>query len=139
MADTRSGDLCRAYYVVWFRPAFRDSTTMRRSKGDFCAGSPEALANKVASVDRYTFVSLGDYDWRPSLRRVTSPTLIIHGRWEFMPLETIDEWLGAVPNSRVLLLERGGHFAYLDAPDEFFRAADAFLSGEWPTRARARR
>jgi pimeloyl-ACP methyl ester carboxylesterase len=48
-------------------------------KGDFCAGPPAALANKISSVDRFTIASLGDWDWRPALRTVTAPALVIHG------------------------------------------------------------
>jgi proline iminopeptidase len=134
-ANPSSADVCRAYYIVWFQPAFRDTAAARRSRGDFCYGSPAALANKAASVDRYTFPSLGEYDWRPAMRAVTAPTLVIQGPWEFMPLDFTREWIDALPNARLLLLEQGGHFAYLDSPVEFFAAADAFLSGRWPTRA----
>ena len=138
LAAPSSAAACRAYYVVWFRPAFTDTAAARRSRGDFCFGSAAALGNKAASVDRYTFASLGEYDWRPALRSVNAPTLVVQGPWEFMPLEATREWVNALPNARLLELERGGHFAYLDAPDEFFAAADLFLTGKWPTGARGR-
>lgn len=138
LAAPASAAACRAYYVVWFRPAFTDASVAQSSRGDFCFGTPASLANKAANVDRFTFVSLGDYDWRSALRAVTAPTLVIQGPWEFMPLESTREWIDALPNGRLLLLSKGGHFAYLDGPDEFFAAADTFLSGRWPERAAAK-
>jgi hypothetical protein len=43
------------------------------------------------------------------------------------------DWAASLPNARLLLLERAGHFPYLEAPDRFHPAIDAFLAGGWPT------
>ncbi len=123
---------CHAYYVLWFRPFFADPTAMSRSKGDFCAGTPESRRNKIFSVDRYVAASLGSWDWRPALRQVNAPALIIHGTEDVLPPAGGGEWAAALPNARLLLLHGVGHFPYLEVPDAFFAAADAFLGGSWP-------
>jgi proline iminopeptidase len=135
IANPGSATACRDYYTVWFRPTFGDSAAARRSRGDFCAGTPAALTNKVKSVDRYTTASLGDWDWRPALHIVTAPALVIRGTADFLPLESAREWTAALPNGRLLLLEGSGHFPYLEVPDRFFAAAHAFLQGGWPSGA----
>jgi proline iminopeptidase len=127
---------CRAYYVLWFGPFVADSSALQRSKGDFCAGTPQALRNKMNSVDRFTMASLGDWDWRPSLRDVAAPTLVIHGTIDPLPLEGARQWGRALPNARILELDGVGHFPYLEAPDVFFAAVDRFLGGEWPEATR---
>lgn len=132
LANPADAAACRAYYDVWFLPAFADSAAAHRSRGDFCAGRPEALANKVRSVDRYTMASLGEWDWRPALRAVSAPALVIHGTQEFMPLESSRDWAAALPSGRLLQLDRSGHFPYLDVPEPFFVAVEAFLKGQWP-------
>lgn len=137
LADPGDAAACRAYYMFWFVPFFGDSAAAGRSRGDFCAGTPEALRNKVNSVDRFTFASLGDWDWRPSLRAVTAPTLVIHGTEDPLPLEGAREWAAVLPNARLLLLEGIGHFPYLETPERFFGAVDEFLRGGWPEGARA--
>ena len=78
--QSNPGDLtaCREYYGLWFTPFFANRSASNAMKGDVCAGSPESLKNKPF-VDRYTFPSLGDWDWTTSLRTATAPTLIIHG------------------------------------------------------------
>ena len=127
LANPGDAMACRAYYRVWFVATFGDSSALRRSRGDFCAGTPQSLSNKVNNVDRYTMASLGHWDWRPALRAVTAPALVMHGTKEFISLESAREWATALPNGRLLLLAGAGHFPYLEVPDRFFRAADSFL------------
>ncbi len=135
-ANPSDAAACRAYYGVWFRAAFADSGALLRSRGDFCAGPPEALINKIQNVDRFTMSSLGDWDWRPALGAVTAPTLVVHGTMEFISQESAREWSAAMPNGRLLLLDGSGHFPYLEVPQRFFAVAHAFLEGRWPSGAR---
>jgi proline iminopeptidase len=135
-ADPADPDACRAYYELWFRPFFAEPAAMRRSRGDFCAGPPESLRNKMASVDRYTVASLGRFDWRDGMRGMRAPTLVIHGTEDPLLLEYAREWAATLPNGRLLVLEGIGHFSYLEAPERFFSAVDRFLAGEWPSGAK---
>ena len=127
--DTRA---CHAYYELWFEPFFADPSDMKRSKGDFCAGTPESRRNKIASVDRYVAASLGQWDWRPALNQVKAPALVIHGSADPLPVESGREWAAAIPGARFLLLPGVGHFPYLEAPERFFGAVRAFVGGSWP-------
>lgn len=130
--DSGSATACRAYYVEWFQPFFADPAVLRRTRGDFCAGTPEALRNKMASVDRYVFASLGEWDWRAALRGVRARTLVLQGRSDVFPPSSAREWVAALPDARVLLLDGAGHFPYLEAPRGFGAAVDVFTSGRWP-------
>jgi proline iminopeptidase len=132
LADPGDADTCRAYYRLYFQPFFGDRTAAGRTKGDFCAGPPEALRNKVASVDRFTFASLGDFDWRPSLQTVAARALVIHGTSDVMSVNSAREWAAALPNARLVLLEGIGHFPYLEARERFNALVDTFQQGRWP-------
>jgi proline iminopeptidase len=134
-ADPADPAACRAYYAIWFRPFFADPASAGRSRGDVCAGSSESLRNKMASIDRYVFPSLGQYDWRPMMTSVRAPTLIIHGSEDPLLLQFAREWAATLPESRILELPGIGHFPYVEAPDRFFPAVDRFLMGEWPAGA----
>jgi proline iminopeptidase len=129
IANPGDAEACRAYYRVWFSPYFADSSMAGRSRGDFCAGPSAALANKIQSVDRFTLASLGEWDWRPALRAVTAPALVIHGAADFISHESARTWADALPNGRLLLLEGSGHFPYLEVPERFFPSVEAFLRG----------
>ena len=128
-ADPGSYGPCRDYYVIWFTPFFGDPAAMQRSKGDFCDGTPESRRNKMAAVDRYTFASLGAYDWRAAARTIAAPALVIHGDRDPLPLDGAREWAALMPDARILVLPGIGHFSYVEAPGQFFAAADAFLAG----------
>ena len=132
LANPEDPAACRAYYAIWFQPFFVDSAGAAARRLDVCTGSPEARRNKMLSVDRYVLASLGAYDWRPALRSVTAPTLILHGEGDVIRLESAREWAATLPNSRLLVLSGGGHFAYMEMPDKFLSAVDAFLNGGWP-------
>ncbi|MFN2400082.1 MAG: alpha/beta fold hydrolase [Gemmatimonadaceae bacterium] len=135
VANPGDAAACHAYYVLWFRPFFGDSAAAKRSKGDFCAGTPESRRNKISSVDRFTMASLGEWDWRPAVGQVTAPALVIHGTVDPLPIATAREWAASLPNGRLLSLEGIGHFPYLEAPESFFAAVDGFLRGSWPAEA----
>ena len=135
VADPADAAACHAYYALWFRPFFADTASMRRSRGDICAGSPESRRNKIASVDRYTVASLGAWDWRPAMRSVNAPTLVIQGTRDPLLLESAREWAATMPDSRLLVLDGIGHFPYVEAPDRFFPPVETFLVGRWPSGA----
>jgi proline iminopeptidase len=122
---------CREYYQLWFTPFFGASKAASRMKGNVCAGSPESLKNKQ-NVDKFTFASLGNWDWTTSLSRVVVPTLIIQGELDPLPIESARKWAAAMPNARLLELKGVGHFPYVETPEVFFAAVDRFLRGGWP-------
>ncbi len=137
LADPGDVAACRAYYVLWFGPFYGDTAGAGRSKGDFCAGTPESRRNKIEGVDRYTMASLGEYDWRASLGGVEAPVLVVHGSEDVIPVEYAREWAAAAPDARLLLLDGIGHFSYVEAPEHFFAAVEDFLDGRWPEGAQA--
>jgi proline iminopeptidase len=75
-----------------------------------------------------------EFDWRPKLRGVTTPTLVMHGSEDF-PLEASREWVSALAEARLLVIEGSGHFPHLEAPEVFFPAIGRFLGGKWPEQA----
>lgn len=67
------------------------------------------------------------YDLRPRLPEITTPTLILNGAADFFgPLVSARE-LAAIPGSRTVLLPGAGHWPFIDTPDRFRAAVEAFL------------
>lgn len=79
--------------------------------------------------------SFGDYDWLPAMRELEIPRLVIHGREDGIPVEGGRAWAAGFPNARFLELSPAGHFPFVEQPEAFFAAVDAFLEGEWPKEA----
>jgi proline iminopeptidase len=128
LADPGDAAACRAYYALFFRATFVNESALKSSRGDFCVGSPEALANKVKSVDKFTIRSLGDWDWRPAMRAVTAPTLVIRGAFDHVPAESSREWAEAAQKGTFVELEESGHYPYLEVPARFFDVVEKFLA-----------
>jgi proline iminopeptidase len=124
---------CRAYYAIWFQPFFIDPGGPASRRLEACSGSGAALRNHVENVGRYTIASLGDYDWRGTMSRVRSPTLVIHGDKDFIPVVAAREWAATMPDARLYVMRGYGHFPYMEAPEAFFAAVDKFLRGGWPS------
>lgn len=126
LADPTNEELCRQYYMIWFEPFYGDGNNPPPRTVNFCAGSPESLRNKL-NVDKYTFASLGEWNWREPLSNVQVPSLIIHGKKDPLPFEGAQDWADVLKNSELLLLDSVGHFPSAEAPDKFIKAVDDFL------------
>jgi pimeloyl-ACP methyl ester carboxylesterase len=62
------------------------------------------------------------------LRRITAPTLVLHGTHDrLVPLPNARLLARLIPNSRLVTLERSGHFFITDAASAAGRAMDRFL------------
>lgn len=86
---------------------------------------PDNADKNWAAIDR----SLGDWDWRPRLKNIKSPTLVIYGTKDWIPESAAREWAATLPKARLLLLPRVGHISWFEQSDSVFSAVDSFLAG----------
>lgn len=91
----------------------------------------DAASKNWNSLDR----SLGNWDWRPRLRSVKSPVLIVYGTKDWIPESAAQEWVKGLSNARLLKLAGVGHISWFERSDLVFAAADSFLHGSWPDEA----
>jgi proline iminopeptidase len=68
-----------------------------------------------------------EYDLLPALRRLDVPTLVVHGAADLIPVDVAEEIAAAVPGARLVVLP-GGHFSYVEAPDEVRRLVADLLA-----------
>jgi proline iminopeptidase len=101
---------------------------------DRCAASAASIRNGII-VSGATLESLGDWDFRPRLRHLTMPALVIEGAETEVPLEATREWVITMPNARLLLIPDAGHELWAEQPTAFIKAAEEFLRGKFPKRA----
>jgi proline iminopeptidase len=60
--------------------------------------------------------------------RIRAPVLVVAGREDYqIGLEPQEALADSLPNGRLLIIEHGGHFPHLDAPERFASAVIAFL------------
>jgi proline iminopeptidase len=70
------------------------------------------------------------YDLAPKLRAVHAPVLVIQGRQDPVGESTAIEICDAIAGSKVVWLERCGHFPWIEAHDLFFEQVRAFLDAK---------
>ncbi|MEM3795055.1 MAG: alpha/beta fold hydrolase [Thermoprotei archaeon] len=68
------------------------------------------------------------YDVRDKLWRITSPTLIIVGRHDWItPLSQAEEIHRLIPNSKLVIFERSGHMPFIEENERFEQIVGEFL------------
>ena len=66
------------------------------------------------------------YDWRDRLRALSTPTLVIHGEQDPLPLaNSVNE--SYIGGEQVALVPASGHMPFWEAPQRFFELIDSFL------------
>lgn len=72
--------------------------------------------------------ALRDYDIRPRLPSVRSPTLVTCGRHDEATPERVSEVADGIPGARFRVFEDSSHMAFLEEPDAFTAEHAAFLT-----------
>jgi pimeloyl-ACP methyl ester carboxylesterase len=85
----------------------------------------------VGRVQQSVWASLGDFDLTSSLRELTIPALIVHGRQDPIPLASSEEAATAL-RARLVILENCGHVPYVEQPTSLFEAVRDFLTNTTP-------
>jgi proline iminopeptidase len=52
---------------------------------------------------------------------------VLHGCEDFVPVLCAAHIADAIPGARLNVIERCGHFAYIDAPEQVKEALDSFV------------
>ncbi|MGE5251761.1 MAG: alpha/beta fold hydrolase [Bacteroidota bacterium] len=67
-------------------------------------------------------------DLRPALGKVTVPTLVIVGRYDFITnVAMAEEMVRHLPDSRLEIFEDSGHFAFVEEPEKFHGVIKEFV------------
>jgi proline iminopeptidase len=74
------------------------------------------------------YMSMGKrHDYRPALRRVKAPVLVVHGELDLQPEEASRLYAECFPNSSFEVVKGAGHFMYNEQPQAFAQIVDGFL------------
>lgn len=99
-----------------------DALAQQRAEG--ATSRPDHLANFIAGIGAPRF-----FPTDPEVASITTPTLLIHGRDDrVVHFENSLKLLALIPDSRLVLLNRCGHWAQVEHAAEFNRLVSTFLS-----------
>lgn len=75
-----------------------------------------------------TFVKVIGEDLTNYLPAINQPTLLIWGKNDLAtPLSYAKHFLRSLPNAKLEVLERAGHYSFLDAPEQFLAVLENFI------------
>lgn len=118
---------CEELFSIWFPAYFYDPANAGKMRGRYCDTTAEG-ANALLFSLFAGRASLGQpFDLAPMLSGIQVPALVIHGAGDAIPLASTAGYSDALPNGELLVLDRSGHFPWLEQPTEFFTAVNTFL------------
>jgi proline-specific peptidase len=120
-------ETCREFFRVYTRQFFAQPDNMSKRRGSSCDAPAEGVRNYFV-VNEATLASLGDYDLRPSLRRVAVPALVVEGENSIPSTVTGARAIAdALPHGTLALIPNAGHYPQVERPDVFFPIVERFL------------
>ncbi len=97
-------------------------------------GDRDAFVDGIAfsaRVNRAIAVGLADYDLRPALPNVRTPSLLVYGESDrVVQPEYQLQFRGHLRTARFVAFKESGHFPFLEEPDAFARVVHYFLGRE---------
>ena len=111
--------------------SMRDPKGYSRLPKGFVSNNPDvAYAIQGADGDFVTAGTIAPLDFKPHLKDLKMPILVIAGRYDrWSPPRLARQFKTYAPQAQLVLFEEGGHIPFLEVPDELFAVLRAFLKG----------
>ena len=74
---------------------------------------------------------LQSYSIYDQLKLLETPTMIVHGEDDPIPLKSVRRVHDALPNSQIKVLDKCGHMPYVESADDFKRSIIGFLYSDY--------
>jgi proline iminopeptidase len=121
---------CQNFWSVALRPRLAEpDRTLPLMKSDLCASDPVGIRYGLTVTSHLVMASYGDWDLRAQLKSLNTPTLIVHGEEDAIPMDAVEEWASAMPHARLVKVPNAAHFSYVEQPQIVWPAVEQFLSG----------
>lgn len=88
--------------------------------------SPLAIRNGNQPLARWSGLS-NQWDFRPMLKHISVPVLVIEGAKTNVPLSATKEYVRIIKNAKLVLVPNAGHQNWLDQPEAVLNALDKFF------------
>ena len=123
-----AGGFCRSFWGFDLSPMEEtDTLLVQRLAHGICDATPINLEQREM-IHRAIRRSLGSWDWRDSLRRISSPALVVQGDRNLFLRRSGESWSELLPHATFYSLAGNSHFPWIDNVAEFHRVIDDFLS-----------
>ncbi len=109
-------------YRVMFRQTLKDRSRISELDLDLA----ESTAKNGPEVAALLAGSMGEIDWWDRLSGILVPTLVLHGRYDLIPVEMSRALAQALPFGRIAVLD-SGHFPFVEDRDGMISAISSFF------------
>lgn len=121
--------VCREFFSAYLPQFFHKPGAIARRKGSSCDAPAEGVRNYFV-VNAATFASLGAFDFRPALAKLTMPAMVVEGEMSIpSTVESARVIAQSLPRAALVLVPDAGHYPQVERPDLFFPAVERFLKG----------
>ncbi|MEO5582633.1 MAG: alpha/beta fold hydrolase [Saprospiraceae bacterium] len=108
-----------------FRLGFRQNMAQKNLADSIQLNLPEDFAKRNASL-KYLFKDLSDYDLYPSLKNISTPTLIVEGDQD-AGLGASEKIRNQISASTYIIIKEAGHFTFIEQPAAFDSILKSFI------------
>ncbi|HZI65887.1 MAG TPA: alpha/beta hydrolase [Thermoanaerobaculia bacterium] len=120
--------VCKEFFSLYLPQFFVRPETVARRRASSCNAPAEGVRNYFV-VNKATLDSLGAFDFRPALTRLTMPAMVVEGEKSISStVESARVFAESIPGAALLLVPEAGHFPQVENPDAFFPAVEKFLN-----------
>jgi len=86
----------------------------------------DAYSENMPLIQHHINKSLKGYDLHGQLSKIRTPTLIIHGDYDPIPLAAAEQIHRAIPGSKFEVIKECGHFPFIEQPEKFIEVIKLF-------------
>jgi proline iminopeptidase len=91
-------------------------------------GRTKDLPVRVPPLKTFNDKEAATMDLRPQLKNISTPTLVIVGRHDFITnVAMAEEMIKHIPKAQLEIFEDSGHFALVEEPEKFYRVIQEFV------------
>lgn len=124
--DTIYRTLFVNYISIYLSAYVVDASHLARARGTDAEVSPLAIRNGNQPLARWGGLS-NQWDFRPMLKPISVPVLVIEGAKTNVPLNATKEYVRIIKNAKLVLVPNAGHQNWLDQPEAVLNALDKFF------------
>lgn len=124
--DTIYRTLFVNYLSIYLSAYVTEASHLDRARGNDAEVSPLAIRNGNQPLARWSGLS-NQWDFRPMLKHISVPVLVIEGAKTNVPLSATKEYVRIIKNAKLVLVPNAGHQNWLDQPEEVLNALDKFF------------
>lgn len=121
-------DVYKEVLLLMYKTSFYDTANL--AKLNIVLPDNFYHANAVLTRGLMTDHNRYDRDYYSVLKKIKAPLLIIQGAADNLPLPAAQRLQASVPNGKLVVFDKSGHFPFVEEQDKFINTVSTFMDGK---------